>query len=427
MATEDRHITRIEKTEALFRANGDHGQSAIFTDQNEEWVYYNDDKSLLYYAAAQKTWDGAAWAYIDNDFGEVTLHDDLLVDEYIKRSGGTDDYIRFENAKITIALTGADILVVEDDHLYISQDTRIGDAGAATELLEIKKDQDDKTVVKLVNYNNHADAASEFRSHSLGVFGVFGSYPALYDELECQNKTIVYSSKDLALIGYDDEILFYAGGHSASDIVLALSATQLTSDLKKFGFGTTDFFTWHTDYSVIQIGGAAAIMADYAAGANKQIAIMQNACYDSGDDRWEYMDTDEATLYYQADGYHFLKVAASGGGNSAISWIEAMRVNPLGVTFNVDQVDIDWEVHANGCSAIHVDSESAKVSINSDTANFDTEIYSDDYLAFHIDADVNNMFTQLPSIKTGEVEHNVEDCVLRCDINTGEIYGELYE
>ena len=118
MASEDRHITRIEKTEALFRTNGDHGQSAILTDQSEEWVYYNDDKTLLYYAAAQKTWDGAAWAYVNNDFGQVTLHDDLLVEEYIKRSTGTDDYIRFENDKISIGAGGAVSMVFEDDQVY---------------------------------------------------------------------------------------------------------------------------------------------------------------------------------------------------------------------------------------------------------------------------------------------------------------------
>ena len=118
MATEERHITRMLKTEALFKANGDRGQSAILTDQNEEWVYYNDDKSLLYYAAAQKTWNGAVWAYVNNDFGQVTLHDDLLVDEYIKRVGGTDDLIRFENDKITIAAGGADAMIFEDDQVY---------------------------------------------------------------------------------------------------------------------------------------------------------------------------------------------------------------------------------------------------------------------------------------------------------------------
>lgn len=126
MATEERHITRIEKTEALFRANGDHGQSAILTDQNEEWVYYNDDKSLLYYVAYQKSWDSAAWAYLNNDFGQVTLHDDLLVDEYIKRSTGTDDFIRFENDKISVDAGGTTAFTFEDDKVYTELNAGFG-------------------------------------------------------------------------------------------------------------------------------------------------------------------------------------------------------------------------------------------------------------------------------------------------------------
>ena len=121
MSTEERHITRMLKTEALFRTNGDQGQSAILTDQNEEWVYYNSGKSKLYYQASQKYWDGAAWTYCDVDFGEITLHDDLLIDEYIKRVAGSDDYIRFENDKITIAAGGNTAAIFEDDSITFSK------------------------------------------------------------------------------------------------------------------------------------------------------------------------------------------------------------------------------------------------------------------------------------------------------------------
>lgn len=121
MATEERHITRMLKTEALFRANGDQGQSAILTDQNEEWVYYNSGKSKLYYQASQKYWDGDAWTYCDVDFGELTLHDDLLVDEYIKRSAGSDDSIRFENDIITIEAGGETVAEFEDDAITFSK------------------------------------------------------------------------------------------------------------------------------------------------------------------------------------------------------------------------------------------------------------------------------------------------------------------
>ena len=120
MASEDRHITRMLKTEALFRTNGDQGQSAILTDQNEEWVYYNSGKTKLYYTANQKYWDGA-WSYCNADFGQVTLHDDLLVDEYIKRAAGGDDRIRFENDKITLEAGGNVVAIFEDDAITFSK------------------------------------------------------------------------------------------------------------------------------------------------------------------------------------------------------------------------------------------------------------------------------------------------------------------
>ena len=178
MASEDRHITRIEKTEALFRTNGDHGQSAILTDQSEEWVYYNDDKTLLYYAAAQKTWDGAAWAYVNNDFGQVTLHDDLLVEEYIKRAAGTDDLIRFENDKITIQAGGAVAAVFEDTLINFLLPTQIGDAGtpSALSILQVQKDQNAGTELRIMNDTAGTDAYAGLKVWANSASGLLAAY-----------------------------------------------------------------------------------------------------------------------------------------------------------------------------------------------------------------------------------------------------------
>ena len=127
MASENRHITRIKTTEALFRTNGDSGQSAVLTDQSEEWVYYNNAKDKLYYVANQKYWNGS-WNYCNNDFGEVTLHDDIYVDEYIKGASPHDDTtIRFEEDKITFAPGGISNLIVENDNLTVACETLFGD------------------------------------------------------------------------------------------------------------------------------------------------------------------------------------------------------------------------------------------------------------------------------------------------------------
>jgi len=126
MPTENRHITRIETTETLFRANGDHGQSAILSDVNDDWAYWNAAKNKMYYGANQYYWNGAAITYCDVEFNEIEAHSDIFIDEYIKRSAGTDDNIRFENDKITIAAGGVDAFIFEDDRVYTALNVGIG-------------------------------------------------------------------------------------------------------------------------------------------------------------------------------------------------------------------------------------------------------------------------------------------------------------
>jgi len=118
MATEQRHITRIEDTWAGFLADGDHGQSAILTDTSsdlpyEEWVYKSDDAVRTYVLAMQKYWEGAAWTYCVAHFQNVYAHGDMLVGEYIYHMGDTDTYWRFETNKITGSAAGASALVID--------------------------------------------------------------------------------------------------------------------------------------------------------------------------------------------------------------------------------------------------------------------------------------------------------------------------
>jgi len=122
-----KHIEHIGDTDVNIYGNLDTLQIAIQTNSLETLVWANSGASKFQYAAIQYSKDsGGTITYADNDFGQVTLHDDLLVDEYIKRSGGTDDRIRFENDKITIDAGGATAMVFEDDKIYTALDVGIG-------------------------------------------------------------------------------------------------------------------------------------------------------------------------------------------------------------------------------------------------------------------------------------------------------------
>ena len=61
---------------------------------------------------------GLADSIMSESAGEITLNGNLILNEYIKRVGAPDDYVRFENDKISIGAGGSVAMVFEDDQVY---------------------------------------------------------------------------------------------------------------------------------------------------------------------------------------------------------------------------------------------------------------------------------------------------------------------
>jgi len=114
MAT-DKHIERIGDTIANIRTNIDKLQIAISTDDQESLLWSNNANNKLKYAAIQKHWNGTAFVYEDNDFGNVTIREDLYVDQLIKRRGGNDDSIELVDGRVSINVGGAESFYVLDN------------------------------------------------------------------------------------------------------------------------------------------------------------------------------------------------------------------------------------------------------------------------------------------------------------------------
>jgi len=79
-------------------------------------------------------------------------------------------------------------------------------------------------------------------------------------------------------------------------------------------------------FDTLQIGGNLTLNVD-STGAGAGVYMGNNVYRDSTNSRWEYINTDEASQYYQANGTHVWRYAASGSANAAISWSEAMRIS----------------------------------------------------------------------------------------------------
>jgi len=84
-----------------------------------------------------------------------------------------------------------------------------------------------------------------------------------------------------------------------------------------------------SNFDTLQIGGNLTLNVD-STGANAGVYMGNNVYRDSTNSRWEYIYTDEASQYYQANGNHVWRTASSGSANAAISWSERMRIDSSG-------------------------------------------------------------------------------------------------
>ena len=85
--------------------------------------------------------------------------------------------------------------------------------------------------------------------------------------------------------------------------------------------------SWLSSYTALQIGDAGNVVGSTD---NSFFAVGANAYLDSTNSRYEYINTDYATQYYQVDGTHVWRTAASGSANAAITWSESMRIDASG-------------------------------------------------------------------------------------------------
>lgn len=132
MALETRHITRIESTFAFFVSDCDHGQSAITTD-NDDWCYKNENGSKVYTVARQHYFDGS-YHHCDNEFGEVALFGDLLINSHIKFRADLTNYIHMQLSSISFAIASTDQLTIGTTSVKINSNLFLYSGGSVNEI-----------------------------------------------------------------------------------------------------------------------------------------------------------------------------------------------------------------------------------------------------------------------------------------------------
>ncbi len=118
-------------------------------------------------------------------------------------------------------------------------------------------------------------------------------------------------------------------------------------------------------FDTLQIGGNLTLNVD-STGAGAGVYMGNNVYRDSGNSRWEYSYTDEASQYLQAGGEHIWRYAASGTADTAITWSEAMRIDNsgnvgIGTSSPSEQINL---VGSGGTSKIRFDGDSSNLQNN---------------------------------------------------------------
>ena len=124
------------------------------------------------------------------------------------------------------------------------------------------------------------------------------------------------------------------GSHSLADTDFVIedttaNAPRLTiNDTGNIGIGALPLAT-HTDEVSLRVGGLGMFNAPKAATAGKSIRMSNNVQLDT-DDSYEYIITDEASMYSQYGGAHRFYVAASGTAGTDITFTQPAYIDSTG-------------------------------------------------------------------------------------------------
>jgi len=91
---------------------------------------------------------------------------------------------------------------------------------------------------------------------------------------------------------------------------------------------------WYDDWSVVEIGGNAAVLGRRTEGASGTLNTLQNAYFNGS--VYKYISTDEASMTYQSGGVHGWRAAASGTAGDTITWTNIFQASKAGISFLTD-------------------------------------------------------------------------------------------
>jgi len=289
-------------SDAKFPDNG----KAIFGAGSDLQIYHNGSHSII----------------ADAGTGHLKL---LAADLRINNAADTETFIAaYENSKVDIyydnsvklstTATGIDVTGdVNSDSVTTGTFTSTGiDDNATSTAITI--DSSENVGIGTISPGRKLTVSRDAGSSIVGSFVTANTGEGV---ITFSNSTT--TSDTFVRIGCaGDDMLMYAG-----------NAERMRIDSSgNVGFGVTPDAWASPNFTALQIGVGGSIAGRGAVGTGDQIYVSANAYYDGTS--WEYIESNYATNYYQDNGTHVWRYAASGTAGTAISFSEAMRIDSSG-------------------------------------------------------------------------------------------------
>jgi hypothetical protein len=178
-------------------------------------------------------------------------------------------------------------------------------------------------------------------TYSIDVEGA-GSQSIRVQSTDNNAQLLLLSTSSGGAETYNSTVKFESGGASGGTIYYDHHATPVSQKMYfvtgddainsmvidgvgNVCIGATAAAEKHASHSVLQIGGNSRLEGVTAKQASSQLNISNNAHY-AADASYEYISTDEASLYLQATGKHTFYSAVSGTAGNDITWTGAVRI-----------------------------------------------------------------------------------------------------
>ena len=321
------------------------------------------------------------------------------MNEYLYHNGDSDTYIQFmddriyinaggdsvidydEDATSTLKIAGggeADVTIGDSTTFFVggsqgSYDAKVGIGhNAPSELLHVKKSTGDVNLV--------VESVAAGTSPNLHIKSPTDRIGGIKFHEGGSLKTFIFH-------GTDDSLNFYLNG--GSDATLQLNSDKSirmygTAKVdSNFGIGASPIATY-SSYRSLTLGGLTTLTSDSGTSAGGFFGLAHNAHTDT-DNSWEYIATDEATMYQQVHGTHRFFTAGSGTAGNDVSWSEGLRIA------NDGKVGIGT---SSPSKLLHLDASSgyAEMRLSGTSGGGTLEFYNDSTALGDVYFDTNKRF-----------------------------------